>query len=166
MKKYFQKGTTIVELLLYMGILAILLTVLTSIFVSALDVQMESNAVSSVQQDGNYILARLNYDIHKAQSITIPETSGMTGNSLEIVIDGENYSYSESGNNLILTKNSETNNLNNGDSSISAFSVQRLGNAGGIEDSLRIAFTVTSKTKRISGFETKNFQTNLTLRRQ
>jgi type II secretory pathway pseudopilin PulG len=167
MKKFFQKGTTIVELLLYMGILAVLLTVLTSIFVSALDVQSESNAVSSVEQDGNYILARLNYDIHRAQSITIPETVGETNNNFEIVIDGENYTYSIDGsNNLVLAKNSGTDSLNNGDSSVSSFSVQRLGNTGGAEDALKINFTITSRTKRASGFETKDFQTNLSLRRK
>jgi type II secretory pathway pseudopilin PulG len=174
MKKLFkkinifsQKGTTMVELLLYMGILSILLVTLTSIFVSALDVQSESQATSSVEQDGNYILARLSYDIHRAQSINIPATNGATNNSFQIVIGGMNYTYSVDGNNnLILTDNLESNNLNNYNSSISNFSVQRLGNAGGVEDTLKINFTVTSRVRKISGFETRDFQTNLSLRRQ
>ena len=167
-KLFYQKGTTIVELLLYMAILSIFLTVLTSVFVQALDVQSESQATSSVEQDGNYILARLNYDIHRAQSINIPETNGAPPtNSFQIVIDGVDYTYSlDVNNNLIITNNAEVNNLNNFGSSVTAFSVTRLGNVGGIEDNLKISFTVTSKVKRISGFESKNYETNLSLRRQ
>lgn len=162
-----QKGVTIVELLLYMAILSILLTILTSIFVSALDVQSESNATSSVEQDGNYILTRLTYDIHRAQSINIPASNGDTSGNFQIVINGVSYTYSvDASNNLILTDNLGANNLNNYGTSISAFSVQRLGNAGGIENTLKINFTLTSRAKRVSGYEIKNFQTNLSLRRQ
>lgn len=162
-----QKGVSMVELLLYMGILTILLTILTSTFVSALDVQLESQATSSVEQDGNYILARLNYDIHRAQSINIPASVGATNNNFQIIIDGVNNMYSIDGNNnLVLSNNLEVNNLNSYDASVSAFLAERLGNAGGVEDTLRITFTIKSRTKRVSGFETKNFQTNLSLRRQ
>jgi type II secretory pathway pseudopilin PulG len=165
--KSLQKGVTLVELLLYMGILTILLTTLTSIFVSALDVQSESQATSSVEQDGNYILARLSYDIHRAQSISLPATNGKTDDNFRIVIGGVNYTYSvDENNNLILTENSEPYNLNNYNSGVSNFSITRLGNAGGVEDALDIKFTVTSRVKRVSGFETKDFKTNLSLRRQ
>lgn len=164
---FFQKGVTMVELLLYMGILAILLTMLTSIFVSALDAQSESQSTSNVEQDGNYILARLSYDIHRAQNINIPVANGIINDDFQIAVNGENYIYSIDGNdNLTLTNNSGVNSLNNYDTSVSAFSIQRLGNAGGVENALRITFTISSKTKRISGVETKNFQTNLSLRRQ
>lgn len=172
MKKIFnlknsQKGVTIIELILYMSILTVLLTILTSIFVSALDVQSESQATSSVEQDGNYILARLEYDIHRAISINIPATNGAISNNFQLAINGVNYTYSlDANNNLIIANNSESNNLNNYGSNVSDFSVQRLGNTGGIENTLKINFTITSRTKRISGFETKNFQTNLSLRRQ
>jgi type II secretory pathway pseudopilin PulG len=167
MNIFSQKGTTIVELMLYMAILSVFLTVLTSIFVSALDVQSESTAFSSVEQDGNYILARLSYDVHRAQSISIPAADGVTSDNFQIVINGINYSYSVDGNNnLILTNNLGSDNLNNYGSLISAFSVERLGNPGGVEDTLRISFTVTSRMQRVSGPETKDFQTTLSLRRQ
>lgn len=172
MKKIFnlrnaQKGITVVELLLYMTILSALLTILTSIFVSALDVQSESNATSSVEQDGNYILARLAYDIHRAQSINIPSVNGATNNNFQIVVSGVSYTYSvDANNNLIVTNNLGENNLNNYGTSISGFSIQRLGNTGGVENALKINFTATSRTKRVSGYEQKDFQTNLSLRRQ
>ncbi len=162
-----QKGVTVIELLLYMTILSILLTILTSIFVSALDAQSESNAASSVEQDGNYILARLSYDIHRANGINFPSSSGATStDNFQIVMNAVNYKYSIDSDNLILTANSVSNNLNNYGSSVSNFSVLRLGNAGKIEDTLKINFTLTSRTKKTSGFETRSFETNLSLRRQ
>jgi hypothetical protein len=165
--KKLQKGATIVELLLYMAILTVLLTILTNIFVSALDVQSESNATSSVEEDGNYILARLAYDIHRAQSIVAPATNGATLNNFKINIGGISYTYSVDGNNnLNIANNSGTNSLNNYGSAISNFSALRLGNSNGVEDSLKINFTITSRTKKVSGFETRNYETNLSLRRQ
>lgn len=165
---YSQKGIAIVELLLYMGILSILLTTLTSIFISALDVQSESSATSSVEQDGNYILARFAYDIHRAENVdSVSLPLGSTGDNFTIVIDGVNYTYAVNGdNNLTLTNDLGENNLNNYNSSISAFMIQHLGNVGGVEDSLKITFTVSSREKRISGIETEDFGTNLSLRRQ
>lgn len=162
-----QKGVSMIELLLYMGILTILLTILTSIFLLALDVQLESQATSSVEQDGNYILARLSYDIHRAQRVSVPATNGETKDNFQIVIDGVNYTYNiDANNNLILTNNLEVGNLNNYGTNVSAFSITRLGNPGGVEDTLKISFIVASKTKKNSEFETKNFETNLSLRRQ
>lgn len=163
----FQRGITLVELLLYMAILSVLLTVLTTIFISALDVQSESSASSSVEQDGNYILAKLEYDMHRAQSINIPSSNGEINSNFQIVVDGINYTYDiDENNNLILADSLGENSLNNYGSSVSGFSVQRLGNVGGIEDTLRISFTLTGRIERISGVESKNFQTNLSLRRQ
>lgn len=162
-----QKGISVIELILYMSILAVLLTVLTNIFISALDVQLESQATSSVEQDGNYILARLNYDIHRAQSITIPGENGEEANNFQIVIDGVNHDYSiDVNNNLILTDDLGANILNNYGTGVSNFSVIRLGNAGGVENTLKVNFRLTSKIRRASGFEIKDFQTNLSLRRQ
>ncbi len=166
---FSQRGVTVVELLLYMAILSVLLTILTSVFISALDVQSESNASSSVEQDGNYIIARLAYDMHRANSINFPASDGATStDNFQIIINAVNYKYSvDSNNNLILTVSSVPNNLNGYGSSISNFSVLRLGNGvGKIEDTLKINFTVTSRTKRQSGYEIKDFETNLSLRRQ
>ena len=161
------KGFTLIELLIYMGILSILLTVFTSIFMSSLDVQLESEANSSVEQDGSYILSKLAYDIHRAQSITTPALGATSTTDFQIVVNGGNYTYSiDAGNNLVLANDLGTNTLNGYNSSISSLSVTRLGNAGKIEDNLDISFTITSKTKKNTGYETKNFQTNLALRRQ
>jgi len=164
-----QKGFTLIELIIYMGLLVILLSVLTSIFMSSLDVQLESEANSAVEQDGSYILSRLAYDIHRAESVTIPVVLGGTSTTnFRIVVNGVNYTYSIDGNdNLVLQEGSgPINNLNGYGTSISNLLVTWLGNAGKVEDNLNIVFTITSRTRKNTGFETKNFQTNLALRRQ
>ncbi len=162
------KGFTLVELLLYMGILSVLLSVLVTIFVTAVDVQLESEASSSVQRDGTYILAKLAYDIHRGSTISIPSSLGGETPNLKIVIGGVEYTYSLDGNeNLTLLNNLGTDNLNSYDSKVSALTVKRLGNVGG-EDTLKINFTITSRTKRsgTAGYETRNLETNLSLRKQ
>lgn len=163
------KGFTLVELLLYMGILSIFLSVLAAIFVTALDVGLESDATTSVQRDGTYILAKLAYDIHRASSISLPTSLGDQTNNLKIVVESVDYTYSLDGNgNFTLLNNLGTNNLNSYDSNVSHLLVKRLGNAGGIEDTLKINLTITSRTKRTgtAGYEKKGFETNLSLRRQ
>lgn len=161
-------GFTLVELLLYMGILSVFLSILTAIFVTALDVQMESEAATSVERDGTYILAKLAYDVHRASSISIPLSLGSNATNLKILVGAVDYTYSLDGSeNLTLVNDIGTNNLNSYDSKVSGLSVTRLGNTGGVEDTLKINFTITSRTQRVSfGYETKAFETNLALRRQ
>ena len=148
MKK--QKAFTLVELIIYMGIMAIFLTVLTSIFLSVLDVQLQSEATSAVQTDSRYILSRLVYDIHRASSITIPAASGQTANSLVLDVA----SFASVGENLQING---TDNLNSFATSLTNFSVTRLGNPSG-KHTLTINFTLTDRS------EIKDYQISVGLR--
>src|SRR3989344_3435349 len=89
-------GFTLVELLISMGLLAIILSVLTSLFVSVIEAQLESQATSSVDQDGRFVLARLSYDIHRADGVNgiiTPSTLGGQGPTLQIAISGTTSTY-------------------------------------------------------------------------
>lgn len=165
MKKinFKRKGSTIVELLVFMGLLSVFILVLTDIFVSILDVQTESETISSVEQDGRFILSKFMYDIKKAQSITQPASLGDTGNTLQINIDGINYLYRLNGDNLVLENDKGTNKLNGFDTKISGLNFKRLGNLNG-KNTIKIDFTLTSVTERKSGSEVKNFETTVGLR--
>jgi prepilin-type N-terminal cleavage/methylation domain-containing protein len=159
-----KRGFTLIELLMYMGLVSVFLTVLTSAFLSILDVQLESEAISTVEQDGRYILSRLVYDVHRASSITTPATVGQVTSTITLVIGGQNYSYSTSNNNLIYTSPSGTDNLNSYDSQISNLSITRVGNAIG-KNSLQVGFTLTSiTTKNNNKPEQKDFLITTTLR--
>src|SRR3990167_8355868 len=60
-----ERGFSILEIVMYMGILSVLLFIFTDIFVSMLDVRSESLANSSVVQDARFMLSRFSYDIKK-----------------------------------------------------------------------------------------------------
>lgn len=158
-------GVTLLELLIYMGLLTIFLTVLTSIFTSTIDVQLSSQGISSVQQDGRFALARIMYDLHKADSITAPASLGSTSNTLTFLVDSTTYTYSTSSGNLILSDGTYTSQINGHNTSISNFSVTRLGNnTPTAQHTMRVSFTVTSKTRENNGFESKDFSTVVGLR--
>src|SRR5207253_6251537 len=89
-----KRGFTLVELLIYMGILAILIYVLTDILYSFVSTQASSESNAAVTQDGRYIYSRLIYDINRAQSVSGPANLGDSSNNISLVINGTNYSYS------------------------------------------------------------------------
>jgi prepilin-type N-terminal cleavage/methylation domain-containing protein len=162
-----KKGFTMVELLLYMGIFSILLVVLMQLFGSILDVHLESQATSSVSQDGNYIFSRLSYDVRQATAIASPSL-GASGSTLQITGGSANYTYSLSGNNLMLTNNTTgtTDQLNSTNTTISSVTFKTLGNgAVGNKSTVQVIMTVKSKTLRKGGVnQTKTFQTTIGVR--
>ena len=83
-----KKAFTLIELLIFMGILAALLGILSQILASALAVQVESQTASSVHSDGRYLLSRLTYDVRRASNITSPASAGLTSPTLTLTISG------------------------------------------------------------------------------
>ncbi|OGK13623.1 hypothetical protein A3C98_04430 [Candidatus Roizmanbacteria bacterium RIFCSPHIGHO2_02_FULL_37_15] len=161
-----KSGYTLVELLVFMGIVSILLAILSNMFAQIVDVRQESESVSSIEQDGNYILTRLAYDVLRAQIINTPASLGQNDSTLDISIDGVNNLYTANNGILTVTNNNGSFQLNGANSSISNLDFLRLGNPADTEreDTLRISFTVTSRIVRSSGPESKNFQTTVGLR--
>ena len=158
-----KKGFTIVELIIYMGMLSLMILVMTDIFSSIVDVRKESEAVTVVEQDGNYILAKLFYDISHATSITTPASLGSTGATLQLVINGVTNTYSLNNGNLQVVNNNGTNVLNSVNSAISNISFLRVGNVSG-KNTIQLTFTVTSRIIQSSGVESKIYQTSAGLR--
>jgi type II secretory pathway pseudopilin PulG len=164
-QKKINKGYTLIEFVIYTGILAILLGVLSSIFTSIVDVQLESTATSSVNQDGRYLLSKLLYDAKSASTsgILAPANPG-TASTMQLTINSINYTYSASSSGNLQVVNNSTgaaNALNSYDTSISGLTFTRVGN-GGSSDTVRVAFTLKSRTVERAGVqETKSFQTTL-----
>lgn len=156
-------GFTLIEIIIYMALLSIFLLTLTDIFTSILDVQLESDATSAVEQDGRFLLSRFSYDINRASSITIPSAIGSSSNSLSIVIGGITYTYALGGSNLGLTNNLGTSNLNGSDTAISGLTFQKIANStiAGTKETIKINFTISSITQRTQGPEIRNFQTTV-----
>lgn len=162
-KKSKENGFSLIELLLYMGLFSIFLITLTQIFSSALELKLESESTSTVQQDSRYIFQRLSYDINRADSITTPAAIGTQGQLLSLVISGQTYSYTLSGNNFTLTNPSGTFQLNGFNTRVTNLSFLRVGNSGG-KNSIQISYTINSLTIQNKGTETKTIQTTLGIR--
>lgn len=161
--KLLAKGFTLIELVLYMGILSILVTAIAVIFSTVVDVQLESKATSSVDQNGRYLLSKLLYDTRSASSIVSPATPGTQTNTLQITRNSINYTYSlDANSNLRITNQStgEINVLNSYDTRVSGLNFLRIG-SGGNSDTVQVNFTVTSRIVQAKGQESRSFQTTL-----
>ncbi|MEK9201309.1 MAG: hypothetical protein AAB909_05050 [Patescibacteria group bacterium] len=157
-------GFTIIELLLYMGILPLILIVLSIVFSDLVNLQLSSRAISSVEQGGRFILARLAYDIRRASSVTTPATPGISSPSLALVISGVTHTYSVVDGQLTLTVGGQTDTLSGSDIRVDGFSVLRLGNPTG-EASLQISVDLGSLDSDLSGQDQAvSYQTTVTQR--
>lgn len=160
MKKYFkQKGFTLVELLIYMGLLTILMTILTRLFTATIDVQLTSEATGGLEEDSRFIYSRLAYDLSRADSIVTPAIPGATSTTLTIMIGSVPYTYSLSGTNLMLGSGS----LNSYMTVISNVSFTELGPVAG-KKSIQVKYTVTSTIQSSSGTVTRDIETTITQR--
>jgi type II secretory pathway pseudopilin PulG len=165
MKIIRQKGFTIIELLLYMGLFSVITLVTLQMFGTVFDAQVESQATSGVSVDGRYILSRFSYDMNRASSIVSPAANGSSGTSFGFIADGDSITYSLSGGNLILTNTTDgvSGRLNSDGSTVSDLNFQRLSGYNG-KDLIQISFTLTSTAIRRDTREVRQFQTTAGLR--
>ncbi len=158
-----QRGFTLVELLVYMGIFTILLAIFIQMFGNLMDTQLESSATSSVSVDVKYILARFGYDMSQSQIVTSP-APGVSSSTLQLVENGTTVTYASSSGNLTLTNANGTDQLNGSDTSISNLSFTPLGSSSG-KLSVKMSFTITSKTIRTGNHtQSENIHTTVELR--
>jgi hypothetical protein len=156
-------GFSLMELIISMGILMVLIGVLTTLFGQILDVQLESQATSSVDQNGRFIMVRLTHDMQSASEIVTPEDPGDETDTLQITVNSVDYIYTlDSNGNLLLTQNSQSDQLNNDAVRVSGLSFTRIGN-GDSNDTVRVEYTLTTKSQQLRGIEEKSFQTTLGL---
>jgi len=152
-----KKGFTLIELMIYSTILGVFLVVLTSLFISTLDLQLESESTANVATDSRYIFSRFSYDMGRATNITIPASLGQETNSLQLTIDGDVYTYGLDNGLLVLVHPDGTDALSRVDSVVSDLRFLKLGNTDG-KHSVRINFTVTN------GLKARAYQTTIALR--
>ena len=164
-QKPTQKGFTIIEFLIYIGILSIFLIVVSQIFVSSLNLRLGEQSTSNLEQDGRFISARLIYDISRASTIDQPTSDGTSSNTLSLTIAGQSYSYSLQNSNLILSDASNSDQLNGYDTTVTNLNFLRLGNPGGDGDAVTFSFTLTGNYRTNLNTETRNFTSTVTLRK-
>lgn len=156
------QGFTLIELLIYFALVSLLFIQLTSLFLTVLEAKKDAHATSAVERDGQFMLARLIYDVQRADDVILPATLGQQTNELHLSIDGIPYVYNIVNDQLTLTRGSEVLSLSSL-VTVSDFSATRLGNVGG-QHTVRISVTVTSPIQEASGQETRVYQTTVGIR--
>jgi len=162
-----KNGFSTIEFLLYMGIFSILIIVLMQVFFTLLDSQLSSESFSAVDQNGRYVLAKLQYDISQASSIVTPPTQGSQSTSLQITVNSINYLYSLTSGGDLQIKNVSTgalDTLTGFDASMSALIFTRIGLGTG-NDTVQLSFVLQSRTVSHSQkAESRSYQTTIGLR--
>ncbi len=160
--KNYERGFTLVEILIFMGIFSILLISLFQLLIAIFDVQLESQSTSVVSQDGRYIINKLTYDIQNAASISSPPI-GSQATSFQTISGGVSYIYNLSNGNLTITNSSlgTTDQLNSVNSSVSDLTFFRLADINNQNDTITVFFTVNSKTQKRSGINSESFKTTI-----
>jgi len=159
-----QKGTTIIELLIYLALLTIFLTVLLDIFVTTLNFKLQTESTSALNQDTRYILGKLSYDIYNADNVSVPANFGDTSLSLTLTTAGVPETFAVSGGNMVLTTGGTSMNLNGKDTNIQSVSFKRLGDSSG-KPTFQINLTLVSQITTKGGTNnTQTVQTTVGLR--
>jgi len=158
-----QKGSTFIEAILYIAIYSILLVIFLQMFTAIIDIQLESEARSSVHQDGRYIMERLTFDLRRAESVSIPLAPGNQSSNLQLVINGVNFTYNINNGNLTLTNDLGTDNLNSVETTVSGINFTRLGGTSD-KNTIKMSLNLISKTLKRSGPQNETFKTTIGLR--
>lgn len=162
--RYNPSGFTIIELLIYMAIVSVLLVVMTQILTSVLDIRVESGSDTVVDENTTFIFTRLQYDIHRASGIITPAAPGQSGSTMKLNIGGVTYTYALVGSQLQITSDLGTDMLSDSASSVSTFTVTRIGD-GTSEDTLRINLSLSSVANTSGGVhQNRQLQTSVSIR--
>lgn len=151
-----QRGTTLVEVLIVMGLMTIFMLILSSVFTATADIQVRSDSYNAVSAEGRYIMSRLNYDIARSTSISRPVGLGTSNTLLRMVISGVTYNYQLTGSNIQLNDGSGFVNLNGNQVVVSNVLFYKYGNSTG-KETIRYTFTLTSVDQDRNGPTTQTF---------
>lgn len=161
--KTTKKGFTLIEILIYMGILSALLVIFVDMFATLVNKQLEVESDSAIQQDSSYILSKFSYDFGLAKAIVVPAAPGSPSASLKLLLGSSHYDYFLKDGNIISSNSGILNQLNSSETSISNLTFQRLG-TGDKNDVIQLKCTMTSTVKKQSGYEVIQFATTLGIR--
>lgn len=130
------RGISIIELLVYIGLLSIFIIILLDVFTSILGAKLESQSTSTINQDARYIFSKLSYDITNASSFSVPNLTTLVVGTDTYALVGDN-----------LTLNSVR--INGADTKIDALSFVQIGNT------VKTSFTIESLVDEPSGNQTR-----------
>ena len=165
---YCQRGTTLIEVLLFIVIMAIMVGVLSAFAFFLLESRTRAHVVLEVEEQSSYVMQTLG-GILRTSSAIIGPTQGSSGNTLTLTrvdgafsptvidLDSGRIRLNENGNSFYLTSSEIT---------VTNLSFENIGEASAPTSSVRIFFDVeyTSQSERGEYIYTESFQTSVTLR--
>lgn len=156
-------GITLIELLIVMAILPMLLVMVSSMFGTFIEGQERAVAQAAINQEQQYLLEKIAYDIGQSAAIELPATDGEIGTTLRLEQAGETVTYAPSAVTLVRSTATATDHTTSTRVLLETFSVQRLGNAEG-KDSVRLQFSLSSTASAQLGLLSREITTTFTLR--
>lgn len=162
------KGVSIVELIIYIGLLSIFMLVLVDVFVTILNAKLESESTSVLNQDIRYIYSKIAHDVANADSMSLPANLGDTGNTLRVIRGGVTHTYKRDliSGDLILTASDEPlpMKLNGDDTTFLTDPIFTRIGPPGEKPTVKVTFTIKSLIVVPSGDQTQTIDTTFGLR--
>ncbi|MCA9370033.1 MAG: prepilin-type N-terminal cleavage/methylation domain-containing protein [Pseudomonadales bacterium] len=149
------KGFTLVELLIYMGLSMLFLVVTSALLVTALEHKLAAESFNSLEQESQFIALRLAYDIEESTSITTPSALGVPDTNMVLVTDGVPSSVSSIDGVLVFQRLGQAYPLHSSDVVTDSFQIVRLGYPGG-NNTLTIDLSLRSAIQENAGQRTKH----------
>ena len=159
----FQRGTSLIELLIYFGLLATVLIIATDLIIRTGEFSLEANTRNALQQDARFIINRLTYDIRQADLINTPAGLGDSGPTLVFTVGPETHTYSLVGTDLEYQRQTgpppltQTANVNSNQTRVNSILFQRLGNTNG-QPTIKITFQLETSRSQKGGPKVKTFE--------
>ncbi len=95
-----EHGFTLLELILYIGILVIVMVVIINIFLALSKGSGNVEARTDVDSNLRYALEKIDQDVRAASSVTTPASAGGTSATLVMTVGGSTITYDVSGGQL------------------------------------------------------------------
>lgn len=158
-KKQSIKAFTLVEILIYMLLFLGFLTILSALFISILDTQLNSSTSSQIDQDSWYLMNRIQHDLYQASSIELPVNNGEDSDRLILNMTDSSITYSLINDKFTITENGQAYSLVNQETRVSNLNFKKLGNEDGAS-----TITIYLELKNFAGAKTKTLNFTLGLR--
>lgn len=133
-----KQGMSIIEILIYVAILAVIGVVLSNYFVAAVTTQTEHDRRDDLANSAQNITAAFTQDVAQASQLSIP-TSGATSSLMTLMTPNGTVTFAQSGSTLVRISGSSTQSIIN-----SKVNVRELSFFGNAYTEPRLAVTTTS----------------------
>lgn len=124
-----QKGFTLIETIIYMGILVVILLIVTNLLIASSSFSQEETARLEIQKNGRFAIERIIRDLQASQAVNIPDTSVPTNHL--VISNPTQITYNISNNRLVRVDSTSTENVTDNQVKIDSLSFSRIENSGG-----------------------------------